>query len=107
LLATKGSANKTPLSTVELKDVFSDPTIFYNRNIIFAGTTAGNSPLNGGFRFYDLLIKKKWKGLEFHKGGLALRRDAFGSQVGAYKYYSTNKSVYMIYTANENIAVHK
>jgi len=106
----KEAQNKTPLSTVELKDVFlADPTIFYNEETYYLyGTTTGNSPLNGeGVQVYTSSDQKKWKGPAGSQGGLALKKgDAFGSQgFWAPQVLQYNSQFYMIYTANENIAV--
>jgi xylan 1,4-beta-xylosidase len=106
----KEAENKIGLSTVQLKDVFlADPTIFYNEGTYYLyGTTTGNSPLNGeGFQVYTSSDQKNWTGPAGSQGGLALKKgDAFGSQgFWAPQVFQYNSQFYMIYTANENIAV--
>ncbi len=93
-----------------IKDIFlADPTIFYNEDTYYLyGTTTGNTPLNGeGFQVYTSSDQKNWKGPVGAQGGLALKKgDAFGSQgFWAPQILKFNNQFYMIYTANENIAV--
>lgn len=93
-----------------LKDIFlADPTIFYNEDTYYLyGTTTGNTPLNGeGFQVYTSSDQENWKGPVGAQGGLALKKgDAFGSQgFWAPQILKFNNQFYMIYTANENIAV--
>ncbi|WP_291102080.1 MULTISPECIES: glycoside hydrolase family 43 protein [unclassified Flavobacterium] len=100
----------TPLPSVVLKDIFlADPTIFYNEGIYYLyGTTTGNSSLNGeGFQVYTSSNLKKWKGPVGVQGGLALKKgDSFGSKgFWAPQILKYNSLFYMIYTANENIAI--
>lgn len=107
----KEEKNKTTTSsTVALKDIFlADPTIFYNEGIYYLyGTTTGNTPLKGdGFQVYTSSDQKNWKGPAGAQSGLALKKgDAFGTQgFWAPQILKYNTLFYMIYTANENIAV--
>jgi xylan 1,4-beta-xylosidase len=105
----KEDVSKTPLPPV-VNDIFlADPTIFYNDGIYYLyGTTTGNTPLNGeGFQVYTSSDQKNWKGPVGAQGGLALKKgDAFGSQgFWAPQILKYNNQFYMMYTANENIAV--
>ena len=100
----------TPPPAVVLKDIFlADPTIFYNEGTYYLyGTTTGNSPLNGeGFQVYTSSDQKNWKGPVGVQGGLALKKgDAYGTQgFWAPQIVKHNNQFYMMYTANENIAV--
>jgi xylan 1,4-beta-xylosidase len=100
---------KTVPPTV-LKDIFiADPTIFYNEgNYYLYGTTTGNTALNGqGFQVYMSSDLKNWKGPVGAQGGLALKKgDSYGSEgFWAPQVLKYNNQFYMIYTANENIAV--
>ncbi|MFA9195815.1 glycoside hydrolase family 43 protein [Flavobacterium sp. FBOR7N2.3] len=99
-----------PTPTPVLKDIFlADPTIFYNEGTYYLyGTTTGNTPLNGeGFQVYTSTDQKNWKGPVGAQGGLALKKgEAFGSQgFWAPQILKYNNQFYMMYTANENIAV--
>ncbi len=103
-------AKTTPPPAVVLKDIFlADPTIFYNEGTYYLyGTTTGNSSLNGeGFQVYTSSDQKNWKGPVGAQGGLALKKgDAYGSQgFWAPQILKYNNQFYMMYTANENIAV--
>lgn len=100
----------TPPPAVVLKNIFlADPTIFYNEGTYYLyGTTTGNSPLNGeGFQVYTSSDQKNWKGPVGVQGGLALKKgDAYGTQgFWAPQIVKHNNQFYMMYTANENIAV--
>ena len=100
---------KTILSPVP-KDIFlADPTIFYNDGTYYLyGTTTGNTPLNGqGFQVYKSPDLKNWTGPVGAQGGLALKKgDSFGTQgFWAPQILKYKNLFYMIYTANENIAV--
>lgn len=100
----------TPPPAVVLKDIFlADPTIFYNEGTYYLyGTTTGNSPLNGeGFQVYTSSDQKNWKGPVGAQSGLALKKgDAYGTQgFWAPQILKYNNQFYMMYTANENIAV--
>ncbi|TPG31610.1 glycoside hydrolase family 43 protein [Flavobacterium pectinovorum] len=100
---------KATTETVSKNILLADPTIFYDNGMYYLyGTTGGDTPLNGqGFMVYTSSDLKKWSGPAGTQNGLALKKgDAFGDtgfwapQVLKYK----NK-YYMIYTANENIAI--
>lgn len=100
----------TPPPAVVLKDIFlADPTIFYNEGTYYLyGTTTGNTALNGeGFQVYTSSDQKNWKGPLGAQGGLALKKgDAYGTQgFWAPQILKYNNQFYMMYTANENIAV--
>ena len=100
----------TPPPAVVLKDIFlADPTIFYNEGTYYLyGTTTGNSPLNGeGFQVYTSSDQKNWRGPVGAQGGLALKKgDAYGTQgFWAPQILKYKNQFYMMYTANENIAV--
>ena len=100
----------TPPPAIVLKDIFlADPTIFYNEGTYYLyGTTTGNSPLNGeGFQVYTSSDQKNWKGPLGAQGGLALKKgDSYGTQgFWAPQILKYNNQFYMMYTANENIAV--
>lgn len=101
---------KTPSPAVVLKDIFlADPTIFYNEGTYYLyGTTTGNTALSGeGFQVYTSSDQKNWKGPVGAQGGLALKKgDAYGTQgFWAPQILKYNNQFYMMYTANENIAV--
>lgn len=100
----------TKKEQVVLKDIFlADPTIFYTDGTYYLyGTTTGNSPLNGeGFQVYTSSDQKNWEGPVGAQGGLALKKgDAFGSKgFWAPQILKHNNLFYMLYTADENIAV--
>lgn len=101
--------NDTP-PIAELKNIYlADPTIFYNEGIYYLyGTTTGNNELNGqGFQVYKSPDLKNWTGPVGVQGGLALKKgDSFGTQgFWAPQILKYKNQFYMIYTANENIAV--
>lgn len=100
----------TKKEQVVLKDIFlADPTIFYTDGTYYLyGTTTGNSPLNGeGFQVYTSSDQKNWEGPVGAQGGLALKKgDTFGSKgFWAPQILKHNNLFYMLYTADENIAV--
>ncbi|RTY76533.1 glycoside hydrolase family 43 protein [Flavobacterium sp. LS1R10] len=95
---------------INSKNIFlADPTIFYNEGTYYLyGTTTGNSSLNGeGFQVYTSSDQKNWKGPVGAQAGLALKKgDAYGTQgFWAPQILKYNNLFYMIYTANENIAI--
>ncbi|AWK05569.1 beta-xylosidase [Flavobacterium crocinum] len=89
--------------------LLADPTIFFDNGIYYLyGTTTGETPLNGeGFLVYTSTDLKKWKGLVGAQNGLALKKgDAFGTKgFWAPQVFKYNNKFYMIYTADENIAI--
>ncbi|WP_367772451.1 glycoside hydrolase family 43 protein [Flavobacterium sp. WC2421] len=106
----KGEDKITPAPPVALKDIFlADPTIFYNDGTYYLyGTTTGNTTVIGeGFQVYTSTDQKNWKGPVGAQGGLALKKgDAYGTTgFWAPQIIKYNNLFYMIYTANENIAV--
>jgi beta-xylosidase len=88
--------------------LLADPTIFYNKGMYYLyGTTTGNI-LNGeGFQVYTSSDLKKWDGPSGAQNGLALKKgDSFGDKgFWAPQILEYNNKFYMIYTANENIAI--
>lgn len=106
------SQEKNPITTPTAevsKNIFvADPTIFYNKGTYYLyGTTTGNIANGEGFLVYTSTDLKKWKGSSGLQNGLALKKgDAFGDTgFWAPQVLEYNKKFYMIYTANENIAV--
>lgn len=102
--------NPTTTPTPEIsKNIFvADPTIFYNKGTYYLyGTTTGNIANGEGFLVYTSTDLKKWKGPSGLQNGLALKKgDSFGDTgFWAPQVLEYNKKFYMIYTANENIAV--
>jgi xylan 1,4-beta-xylosidase len=100
----------TPPPAVVLKDIYlADPTIFYNEGTYYLyGTTTGNTPLSGqGFQVYTSTDLKIWRGPVGAEAGLALKKgDSYGTQgFWAPQVLKYNNQFYMIYTADENIAV--
>lgn len=88
--------------------LLADPTIFYNNGLYYLyGTTSGDTPIGEGFQVYTSSDLKAWKGPAGAQNGLALKKgDAFGDKgFWAPQVLSYNNKFYMIYTANENIAV--
>lgn len=89
--------------------LLADPTIFFdNGSYYLYGTTTGETPLNGnGFMVYTSTDLKKWKGPAGAQNGLALKKgEAFGTQgFWAPQVLKYNNKFYMIYTADENIAI--
>jgi xylan 1,4-beta-xylosidase len=111
-LFTCCSQEKSPVVPDEVKPqpVFlADPTIFYDKGTYYLyGTTGDNTPLNGqGFMVYTSSDLNKWTGPAGKQGGLVLKKgDSFGDKgFWAPQVIAYNKKFYMIYTANENIAV--
>ncbi|WET03121.1 glycoside hydrolase family 43 protein [Flavobacterium sp. YJ01] len=88
--------------------LLADPTIFYNNGQYYLyGTTTGDFPNGEGFQVYTSSDLKAWKGPSGAQNGLALKKgDTFGDKgFWAPQVLSYNNKFYMIYTANENIAV--
>lgn len=87
----------------------ADPTIFYNKGTYYLyGTTTGDVPQNGnGFLVYTSSDLKKWSEPAGAQNGLAFKKgDSFGDKgFWAPQVLEYNKKFYMIYTANENIAI--
>ncbi|MDR6764583.1 beta-xylosidase [Flavobacterium sp. 2755] len=88
--------------------LLADPTIFYNNGTYYLyGTTSGDIPNGEGFQVYTSSDLKDWKGPVGAQNGLAFKKgDAFGDKgFWAPQILSYQNKFYMIYTANENIAV--
>jgi len=88
--------------------LLADPTIFYNNGLYYLyGTTSGDTPIGEGFQVYTSSDLKAWKGPAGVQNGLALKKgDTFGDKgFWAPQVLSYQNKFYMIYTANENIAV--
>lgn len=88
--------------------LLADPTIFYHNEMYYLyGTTTGDIPNGEGFQVYTSTDLKDWKGPNGAQNGLALKKgDAFGDKgFWAPQIMSYKNKFYMIYTANENIAV--
>lgn len=88
--------------------LLADPTVFYNNGLYHLyGTTTGDAPIGEGFQVYTSSDLKAWKGPAGAQNGLALKKgDTFGDKgFWAPQVLSYNNKFYMIYTANENIAV--
>lgn len=88
--------------------LLADPTIFYNKGIYYLyGTTTGNQTNGEGFLVYTSSDLKKWIGPAGAQNGLALKKgDSYGDKgFWAPQILEYNKKFYMIYTANENIAI--
>jgi beta-xylosidase len=102
----KDSKTKTEL---QAQNIFlADPTIFYNKETYYLyGTTTGNIPNGEGFQVYTSSDLKKWNGPSGAQNGLALKKgDSFGDKgFWAPQILEYNNKFYMIYTANENIAI--
>lgn len=88
--------------------LLADPTVFYNNGLYYLyGTTSGDVPIGEGFQVYTSSDLKTWKGPAGAQNGLALKKgDTFGDKgFWAPQVLSYKNKFYMIYTANENIAV--
>lgn len=99
---------KAPIETVSKNIFVADPTIFYNKGMYYLyGTTTGNIANGEGFLVYTSSDLKKWSGPSGAQNGLALKKgDSFGDKgFWAPQILEYNKKFYMIYTANENIAI--
>jgi len=98
-----------PAETKANAILLADPTIFYDSGTYYLyGTTGGETPLNGqGFMVYTSSDLQKWEGPAGAQNGLALKKgDAFGDKgFWAPQVLKYNNKFYMIYTANENIAI--
>lgn len=104
----ENSPTATPVEAVTKNIFVADPTIFYNKGTYYLyGTTTGNIPNGEGFLVYTSSDLKKWSAPEGAQNGLALKKgDSFGDKgFWAPQILEYNKKFYMIYTANENIAV--
>lgn len=103
----KETAKKT--ASKESPILLADPTIFFDNGVYYLyGTTTGETPLNGeGFTVYTSSDLKNWKGPVGAQNGLALKKgDAFGTKgFWAPQVFKYNNKFYMIYTADENIAI--
>lgn len=104
----ENNASKT--TEPQLKNILlADPTIFYENGTYYLyGTTGGDTPLNGqGFMVYTSTDLKKWNGPAGSQNGLALKKgDSFGDKgFWAPQVLKCKNIFYMIYTANENIAI--
>lgn len=97
-----------PVEAVARNIFVADPTIFYSKGTYYLyGTTTGNVANGDGFLVYTSSDLKKWSEPKGAQNGLALKKgDAFGDKgFWAPQILEYNKKFYMIYTANENIAV--
>jgi len=88
--------------------LLADPTIFYENGVYYLyGTTTGDFPNGEGFQVYTSSDLKKWKGPVGAQNGLALKKgDAYGTKgFWAPQVFKSSNKFYMIYTADENIAI--
>ncbi|MET3027965.1 glycoside hydrolase family 43 protein [Flavobacterium sp. UW10123] len=88
--------------------LLADPTIFYENGVYYLyGTTTGDFPNGEGFQVYTSSDLKKWKGPVGAQNGLALKKgDAYGTKgFWAPQIFKYSNKFYMIYTADENIAI--
>jgi len=100
--------SKATVETVSRNIFLADPTIFNNKGTYYLyGTTTGNIANGEGFLVYTSSDLKKWSGPSGLQNGLALKKgDSFGDKgFWAPQILEYNKKFYMIYTANENIAI--
>jgi len=104
----ENNPTKVAAETV-LKNIFvADPTIFFNKGIYYLyGTTTGNVANGEGFLVYTSSDLQKWSKPKGAQNGLALKKgDSFGDKgFWAPQILEYNNKFYMIYTANENIAI--
>ena len=101
-------ATKTPVEAASQNIFIADPSIFYNNGTYYLyGTTTGNIANGDGFLVYTSSDLQKWSGPNGVQNGLALKKgDAYGDKgFWAPQILEYNKKFYMIYTANENIAI--
>ena len=111
ILACCSQKNNTPKKVGEQSKfiLLADPTIFYNMgNYYLYGTTGGDNALsNPGFMVYTSSDLEKWGGPAGSQNGLALKKgDSFGDKgFWAPQIFKYKNTFYMIYTANENIAI--
>jgi len=101
-------AAKKPVEAASQNIFIADPTIFYNNGTYYLyGTTTGNIANGEGFLVYTSSDLQKWSGPNGVQNGLALKKgDAYGDKgFWAPQILEYNKKFYMIYTANENIAI--
>ncbi|GAA3742739.1 glycoside hydrolase family 43 protein [Flavobacterium ginsengisoli] len=105
------SQDKETVKKTTSKDqpiLLADPTIFYENGVYYLyGTTTGDFPNGEGFQVYTSSDLKKWKGPIGAQNGLALKKgDAYGTKgFWAPQVFKSNNKFYMIYTADENIAI--
>lgn len=88
--------------------LLADPTIFFDNGVYYLyGTTTGDFPNGEGFQVYTSSDLKKWKGPVGAQNGLALKKgDAYGTKgFWAPQVFKNNNKFYIIYTADENIAI--
>lgn len=99
---------KAPVSTVPKNIFVADPTIFYNDGTYYLyGTTTGNIANGEGFLVYTSSDLQKWSEPKGAQNGLALKKgDSYGDKgFWAPQILKYNNKFYMMYTANENIAI--
>jgi len=99
---------KAPVQTVSKNIFVADPTIFRSNGIYYLyGTTTGNIANGEGFLVYTSWDLQKWSEPKGAQNGLALKKgDSYGDKgFWAPQILEYNKKFYMIYTANENIAI--
>lgn len=99
---------KDPVATVPKNIFVADPTIFYNDGTYYLyGTTTGNIANGEGFLVYTSSDLQKWSEPKGAQNGLALKKgDSYGDKgFWAPQILKYNNKFYMIYTANENIAI--
>lgn len=101
---TNKKSKKNKLNTILL----ADPTIFYHNKLYYLyGTTTAETVNGEGFQVYISSNLKDWKGPSGAQNGLALKKgDAFGDKgFWAPQILEYKNKFYIIYTANENIAI--
>lgn len=100
--------SKAPVTTVPKNIFVADPTIFYSDGTYYLyGTTTGNIANGDGFLVYTSSDLQKWSEPKGAQNGLALKKgDSYGDKgFWAPQILKYNNKFYMIYTANENIAI--
>ena len=108
IACSQEKSTEKPVQSVSKNIFVADPTIFYNSGIYYLyGTTTGNTANGEGFLVYTSPDLKKWSEPVGAQNGLALKKgDSFGDKgFWAPQILEYNKRFYMIYTANENIAI--
>lgn len=82
----------------------ADPTIFFHEGIYYL---YGTGKSNEGFLVYTSTDMKLWEGPKGVGEGFALRKgDAYGNRgFWAPQVFFYNNKFYMVYTANESIAI--
>ena len=86
----------------------ADPTVFKDEGTYYLYGTKQDSNIKGeGFLVYSSKDNQHWSGPVGVKDGFALKKgDAFGDKgFWAPQVFKRNSKYYMVYTANENIAV--